>query len=202
VRDYLRAEAGFVEGQLRRDDIVLDLGCGYGRTLAVLAEKAALVVGIDTSAASLALASELLEQRRNILLARMDASSLAFVEGSFDIVACIQNGISAFAVDQRLLVCEALRVLRPGGTALFSSYTDSFWPHRLDWFARQAASGLIGEIDEERTGEGVIVCRDGLILTTVRLVDFAGLVAGLDVSWQAVEIDNSSQFYVLKKPAR
>ena len=201
VRDYLRAEVDFVVARLQPTDTVLDLGCGYGRTLPHLADKAALVVGIDTSAASLALARERLERYPTVLLARMDASSLAFVERSFDVVVCLQNGICAFDVDQRELIRESLRVLRPGGTALFSSYAEHFWQHRLDWFERQAAAGLIGEIDHERTGEGVIVCSDGLTLTTVRPTDFALLVAGLDVSWQAVEVDGSSQFYVLEKPA-
>ena len=179
---------------------MLDLGCGYGRTLRRLAEKAALVVGIDTSAASLALAGERLADCRNVVLARMDACVLDFVDRSFDVVVCIQNGICAFGVDQRELIREALRVLKPGGTALFSSYTDDFWQYRLDWFQRQAAAGVIGEIDYERTGEGVIVCRDGLTLTTVSPTDFALLVADLDVSWRAVEVDGSSQFYLLNKP--
>lgn len=200
VRCYLEAEVDFVVAHLQSRDIVLDLGCGYGRTLRRLAEKAALVVGIDTSAASLALAGERLADCRNVVLARMDACVLDFVDRSFDVVVCIQNGICAFGVDQRELIREALRVLKPGGTALFSSYTDDFWQYRLDWFQRQAAAGVIGEIDYERTGEGVIVCRDGLTLTTVSPTDFALLVADLDVSWRAVEVDGSSQFYLLNKP--
>ncbi len=201
VRRYLDAEVDFVVRRLRPTDLVLDLGCGYGRTLPHLAGKAALIVGIDTSAASLALARERLNRCPNVLLARMDASSLAFVEDSFDVVVCIQNGIAAFQIDQRGLVRESLRVLRPGGTAMFSSYADRFWAHRLEWFEAQAAAGLIGEIDRERTGQGIIFCRDGLTLTTVRPADFAALVVGLNVSWQAIEVDQSSQFYVLKKPA-
>jgi len=131
----------------------------------------------------------------------MDASRLAFVDGSFDLVACVQNGICAYAVDQRALIRESLRVLRPGGKALFSSYAESFWGPRLAWFERQAAAGLIGEIDHERSGEGVIVCRDGLRLPLLRPAEFAALAAGLEVAWQAVEVDHSSQFYLLEKPA-
>jgi len=200
VQQYLRAEVEFVVGRLRATDVALDLGCGYGRTLPVLARAAAFVVGIDTSELSLALARERLAGLANCLLARMDASSLAFVDGSFDAVVCIQNGISAFHVDQRELMRESLRVLKPGGAAMFSSYSDRFWKHRLAWFEAQAAAGLIGEIDAERTGDGVIVCTDGLTLTTVRPADFADLIAGLDVQAESTEVDESLWFYTLRKP--
>jgi 2-polyprenyl-6-hydroxyphenyl methylase/3-demethylubiquinone-9 3-methyltransferase len=200
VRRYLRAEVDFVVGRLQETDIVLDLGCGYGRTLPDLARRAAFVVGIDTSEPSLALARERLGAWPNVLLVRMDASRLTFADASFDAVVCIQNGISAFHVDQRELIRASLRVLKPGGRALFSSYAERFWEQRLDWFERQAAAGLIGEIDRERTGDGVIVCTDGLALTTVRPEEFATLVADLDVRWQTIAVDGSSQFYVLEKP--
>jgi SAM-dependent methyltransferase len=202
VQQYLRAEVDFAVGRLGPTAVVLDLGCGYGRTLPDLARAAAFVVAIDTSESSLALARARLSGLTNVLLARMDASRLAFADGSFDAVVCIQNGISAFHVDQRLVVCEALRVLRPGGVAMFSSYSDQFWEHRLAWFEAQAAAGLIGEIDPERTGEGVIVCTDGLTLTTVRPAEFATLVAGLDPRWETIEVDGSSRFYVLQKPGQ
>ncbi|MGO8683280.1 MAG: class I SAM-dependent methyltransferase [Thermoleophilia bacterium] len=201
VQRYLRAEVEFVVARLRRSDLVLDLGCGYGRTLPELARCAACVVGIDTSGPSLALARERLGECANVLLARMDASSLAFADGSFHVVVCIQNGIAAFHVDQRKLIRESLRVLKPGGTALFSSYADRFWKQRLGWFERQAAAGLIGEIDPVRSGDGVIVCRDGLTLTTIRPAEFATLAANLNVPWETIEVDGSSQFYVLEKPA-
>lgn len=200
VQQYLRAEMEFVAGRLRHTDVVLDLGSGYGRTLPDLVRVAAIVVGIDTSDASLALARERLSAFRSCLLARMDASALAFVDGTFDAVVCIQNGMCAFRVDKQLLVRESLRVLRPGGVAMFSVYADRFWEHRLTWFEAQAEAGLIGPIDRERTRDGVIVCADGLTLTTVRPDEFSALVAGLDVQLESIEVDGSSQFYVLKKP--
>ena len=52
----------------------------------------------------------------------MDAAALGFRDRVFDVVVCIQNGISAFKVDRRALIAEAIRVTRPGGSVLFSSY--------------------------------------------------------------------------------
>ena len=201
VQQYLNAEIEFVVARLAPSQVLLDLGCGYGRTLAHFAARAAFVVGIDTAAASLALARQRLAAVPNVLLVRMDASDLAFSEGSFDVISCVQNGIAAFDVDRRQLLREALRVLRPGGCAMFSSYSGRFWEERLAWFEAQAAAGLIGTIDHEATGDGVIVCRDGLTLDAVGPRRFAELARGLAAELESIEVDRSCWFHLLRKAA-
>jgi 2-polyprenyl-6-hydroxyphenyl methylase/3-demethylubiquinone-9 3-methyltransferase len=112
------------------------------------------------------MASEMMRDVPNCLLAGMDAVRLAFGDALFDLVICIQNGISAFKVDQEKLIREAVRVTRQGGRALFSSYAERFWDDRLEWFEIQARHGLIGEIDHDKTGRGIIVGKDGFRATT------------------------------------
>jgi ubiquinone/menaquinone biosynthesis C-methylase UbiE len=192
VRQYLKAELEYVMSSIGPSDTVLELGCGYGRVLARLAEKAKAAVGIDTSLASLALAKELYQDK--VLLAQMDAVNLGFADASFDLTACVQNGVSAFKVDKKALMRESLRVTRPGGFALFSSYATAFWDHRLDWFVRQAEEGLLGEIDWEATGGGVIVCKDGFRATTISGDEFQNLALELDRSAEILEVDGSSLF--------
>ena len=199
VRQYLDAEVDYVLNRLGADDVVLELGCGYGRVLGRLAERDRLVVGVDNSCASLALARDYLPSGVNVRLAAMDAIRLGCRENVFDVVVCIQNGISAFHVDPAELVAEALRVARPGGVLLFSSYAEAFWEERLAWFEAQAAEGLLGEIDRERTGDGVIVCRDGFTATTFRAGDFHALAASLGVEARVEEIDGSSVFCEITK---
>lgn len=199
VQQHLRAEVEFAVGWLRSSDIVLDLGCGYGRTLPDFATASRFAVGIDVSADSLALAARRLVDLGNILLIRMEASHLAFVDGSFDAVICVQNGIAAFGVDRRALVRETHRVLRPGGTAMFSSYSEQFWESRLEWFTAQADAGLIGPIDRERSGDGLIVCTDGLVLGAVGPEGFAELVDDLDAQIESTEVDGSCWFHLLRK---
>jgi len=178
---------------------VLELGCGYGRVLQKLLPKAQNVVGIDTSRESLLLAQRILEGNAPCHLLEMDAAALGFREGSFDVVVCIQNGISAFKADQRQLIAEAVRVARRGGTALFSSYAEKFWEERLKWFRRQAEYGLVGEIDEDASGDGVIVCKDGFRATTVGPADFVSLTTRPGITPQIHEVDGSSIFCEIKK---
>ena len=194
IKQYLEAEIEYVLNKLKATDIVLELGCGYGRILQRLLGKSEKVVGIDTSYASLLMAREYLGNISSCYLIEMDAAEFGFRKNSFDAVVCIQNGISAFAVNQRKLLEESVRVIRPGGIALFSSYSEHFWKDRLDWFRLQAKQGLLGEIDEAATGKGVIVCKDGFKASTVGPDDFAALSSGLPVFSKITEVDRSSIF--------
>ncbi|MFQ5869596.1 MAG: class I SAM-dependent methyltransferase [Candidatus Zixiibacteriota bacterium] len=194
VQQYLEAEIEHVLQRIRPGDLVLELGCGYGRLLHRLVSKARMVIGIDTSLASLLLAQQMLDDVSNCQLIKMNALHLAFRDRVFDLVACIQNGISAFHVNQKDLIRESIRVTKPGGTVLFSSYSDKFWDDRLEWFRLQSEAGFLGEIDPEKTGDGVIVCKDGFTGTTVRPEQFLSLTAGLNVDARLVEIDKSSLF--------
>lgn len=197
VRQYLAAEIGFVLEYLAPGATVLELGCGYGRVLEPLRARGRMAIGVDIALPSLAAA-----RRWGAVspppLAAMTALCLGFPDRAFDLVACIQNGISAFGVDRLALLEEALRVTRRGGIALFSTYSERFWEWRLQWFRLQAEAGLVGEIDEGATGNGVIVCRDGFRATTVTPAEWRQLAERLGISAELVEVDGSSLFCVLR----
>jgi len=194
VRRYLDAEIEHVASRLRPGDRVLELGCGYGRILERLAPKVGFLVGIDTSAQSLALACELLVGYSNCRLVRMDAGVLAFDGGVFDAVLCVQNGLSAFKIDRQRLVSECIRVTRRGGKVLLSTYAERFWEHRLEWFRLQSKEGLVGEIDWTTTRDGVIVCKDGFRATTISANEFEALAGELGIRRRIEEVDGSSLF--------
>jgi 2-polyprenyl-6-hydroxyphenyl methylase/3-demethylubiquinone-9 3-methyltransferase len=194
VKRYLEAEIEFILGKIKESDWVLELGCGYGRVLNRLIGKAKTVVGIDTWHTSLQLAQQISGSHPSCLLFEMNALELGFHDGQFDVVVCVQNGISAFGVDHRKLIEEAIRVTRSGGTVLFSSYSEGFWEDRLEWFRIQSNHGIIGEIDEAATGDGIIVCKDGFRATTVGLHEFSSLTSGFGVGTKITEVDGSSIF--------
>ncbi len=195
VRRYLRAEIDHLAQWVRPGDRVLELGCGYGRVLAPLAAIAGTGWGVDHALDSLRLAKN---EHPQLHLATMDAGRLGFAGGSFDLVLGIQNFISACGLPPAQLLAEGLRVTRPGGRLVLSSYTPQFWPHRLAWFRQQAAQGLLGPIDEVATGDGVIVCSDGFRATTFTSDDFSRLARSVGdeagVAAKIYSVDNSSLF--------
>ena len=194
IRQYLDSELNHVIAKLHPTDLVLDLGCGYGRTLPQLAARARWVIGIDISAPSLQLARKLVDGVPNVALSQMNAANLSFRGHTFDCVVCIQNGISAFHVDPRLLISESLRIAKPKSLILFSTYAAKFWEERLKWFQLQSETGLLGEIDYDKTKEGVIICKDGFTATTVDQDGFSKLTKEINATVRIEEVDESSLF--------
>ena len=101
----------------------LDFGCGVGRLSRPLAERFRECVGLDISEGMVKLARELNEDRPNCRFVVNAAPDLAQLEtGSFDFVyssLVLQHMPSAEMVEN--YVAEFLRVLRPGGLAVFQS---------------------------------------------------------------------------------
>ncbi|MFX1369001.1 MAG: class I SAM-dependent methyltransferase [Promethearchaeota archaeon] len=194
TKQYLEAEVQHALSYVSESDSIIELGCGYGRFLKRFVGTCKQVTGIDTSLESLLMARQIIGSKENVHLLQMNASTLAFPDNQFDVVLCVQNGISAFKLAPSDLMSESIRVARPGGICLFSSYSDKFWDARLEWFALQSEEGLLGEIDWEQTKNGVIVCNDGFRATTFRHDEFSSLANNLGVKSRIVEVDESSMF--------
>jgi SAM-dependent methyltransferase len=194
IKEYLEAEIEFVLAKTTPSMVALELGCGYGRVLERLLPRVRMAFGIDTSPCSLRMALEYLGRKPEVWLVCMDSVQMGLRDRAFDLTICIQNGICAFAVDQRQLFREAMRVTRSGGLVMFSSYAPQFWQHRLEWFEIQSEHHLIGEIDYRATGNGTIVCKDGFRATTAEKATFEKLAASLSVTPRITEVDGSSLF--------
>lgn len=106
-----------------RRECALDFGCGVGRLSRPLAERFRECVGLDISEGMLKLARELNEDRPNCRFVVNAAPDLEqFESGSFDFVyssLVLQHMPSEEIVEK--YVGEFLRVLRPGGLAVFQS---------------------------------------------------------------------------------
>lgn len=194
VKQFLEAEINFVLNSIKQNDIVLDLGCGYGRVAFRLSEKAKKVIGIDISKDNIQMAKKISKTNKKFNFYTMDAKKLDFHDNYFDTTICVQNGISAFKVDPSELLKESVRVTKKGGTILYSSYSEKFWYHRLKWFQIQSEHKLLGEIDYDLTRNGFIVCKDGFRATTYSGQEFLELASKFNVQSDIYEIDNSSVF--------
>jgi len=97
---------------------LLDIGCGQGRILKLLASRAHRAVGvdIDSDARRLARAELLLAGTPNTTLRQGDMVSLPFDDGEFDTV--ILDDVLGDAKEPTAALLEASRLVRTGGQVL------------------------------------------------------------------------------------
>ena len=199
VSEYLQRETAFVRDRLKKTDAVLEIAAGYGRIMKELAPYVESITGIEISGGNVRFGEEYLKNIANTELLVMDAHNIDY-DSCFDAVLCLQNGLSAIRADvPEAFAAKVIRALKIGGKAYFSTYHPNFWEQRIEWFQEQASKGLIGELDMEKTKNGVIICKDGFRATTHSITDLEKIGRSTNCGWQIFEVDDSSIFLVVEK---
>lgn len=103
------------EGSVAASGTALDLACGAGRHLAVLRERGFSAFGLDLSHPLL------LHARQQAPVVRGDMRVLPFRDGALDLVTSFFTSFGYFEdpADDRQVLREVRRVLRPGGVFAF-----------------------------------------------------------------------------------
>lgn len=124
-----------VDNYITAGDEVLEIGCGTG-TLAILcAEKGASVVGFDISYQMLAIARRKASERNltdKIQLREMAATEMdnSFGDGTFDKIVGTLVFSEFYPDEQKYVLREAYRILRPGGLLIIADEVRSNSPWR------------------------------------------------------------------------
>jgi SAM-dependent methyltransferase len=130
---------GLSHVQIGKDFTILDVGCGGGKTIEVLASLATdgKVYGIDYSAASVAASrrhNERLIAEGRVQVQRASVSQLPFPPATFDLVTAVETHY--YWPDLPSDLKEILRVLKPGGRLLLIAET--YRGRQSDWLYRPA----------------------------------------------------------------
>lgn len=111
------------------DRKILDIGCGTGRFLALVAERfpEAEMVGLDICPGMLRRAQPRCQRfGARVRFVRGDSANLPFDDGQFDVVTCSHS--FHHYPDQQRVVREMYRVLRPNGRVmLVDGDRDGWW---------------------------------------------------------------------------
>jgi 2-polyprenyl-6-hydroxyphenyl methylase/3-demethylubiquinone-9 3-methyltransferase len=104
---------------------VLDVGCGGGFTCEFMAQKGAVVSGIDQSQKCIIKAQEHAKNSRfKINYLQGLAEDIPFSNSTFDIVTCVD--VLEHVSDLNQTVLEIYRVLKPNGLFLFDTINRNF----------------------------------------------------------------------------
>ena len=103
---------------IRKDDVVLEIGCGIGRVGKLVAPLCRKWIGCDVASNMLALAAKRLRGLDNLELKEISGYNLSGVaDASVDVVYCTVVFMHLEPWDRYNYVLEAFRVLRPNGFA-------------------------------------------------------------------------------------
>jgi SAM-dependent methyltransferase len=109
-----------------RGKTLVEVGCGVGTDLVRFAKGGASVIGVDLSETAVRLAKSNLAasgQKGAVLVA--DGGDLPLPADSVDVFYA--HGVLQYAAAPRRIVEESLRVLKPGGQAIFMVYNRVSW---------------------------------------------------------------------------
>ncbi len=125
------------------DWVVADLGCGSGEVSALLAPRVGRVLAVDQSGPMLKAAGRRLRGVENVELIRADLASLPLPDAHCD--AALVLLVLTYVEDPAAVLCEARRVLRPGGKLV----AVDLLTHDRDAFRRQMGQRRAGFTDLE-----------------------------------------------------
>ena len=147
--DYLTpCERLLIDEYVKEGMDVLDLGVGGGRTTPYLSRLARRYVGVDYAAEMVRVCHD---KFPHLDFMEADAANMtALSDGSFDIVFFSFNGLDVLSPDDKRWSClsECHRLLRPGGTFIFSSHNPRALLVRPGWDparVRAFSRRLVGE---------------------------------------------------------
>lgn len=198
VKQYLDAEISFVRDNMIGNENVLELGAGYGRIVKELASNCKSILGIDISNESVSFGKEYLKDIPNADIITMDVKNITLQE-KFEVLLCLQNGLSAMKITSSDLIKKILEMVEVGGKAYFSTYSEKFWEYRIMWFKEQAQKGSLGELDLDKTKDGVIFCKDGFKAMTYTLEALKNIGELSGYEYEIQEVDESSVFLIIHK---
>lgn len=116
---------------IRKEDVVLEIGCGVGRVGKVVAPLCRKWIGCDVASNMLALTAKRLKDFSNVELVEISGYNLSGVaDASVDVVYCTVVFMHLEAWDRYNYISEAFRVLRPAGRIYVDNInlcTDGGW---------------------------------------------------------------------------
>ncbi len=100
----------------------MDLGCGVGRVISFLGDRAQCYCGLDISLEMVRGAKETYTGKASVFFINGDASLVPFGDSSFDFITCF--GLFEYLDNIELYLNEVRRLLKKDGSFIFTVHTE------------------------------------------------------------------------------
>lgn len=128
---YKDKEEKFIKENISKGDTVLDLGCGTGRTIKIIAPLCKEVIGIDNDEEAVERGQDNIKELNNSKLILEDAEETNFSDNYFDKIFIGLTFVN-FGDTKTKILSEIKRILKKDGKLIFSVYNENSLNARLE----------------------------------------------------------------------
>ncbi len=128
-KEFFEAEDKFLIERMNKDTIFLDIGCGMGRTLRVVAPLVKKAFGIDNDQVAVDSSRKNLKKFNNVEVIFEDAEKMTFEDNYFDIV--FTNSLGNFGETKDSILSEIKRIIKDDGLLVISIYNENALEERV-----------------------------------------------------------------------
>ncbi len=175
IKDWFSKETEYLEKNIKPNSKILDIGCGFGRHIKILASSAEEIIGIDNNKNMISKAKQNLSNFKNVKLFLQNAKRLQFDDDSFDYIICMTNTFGDFP-DIKINVLKGMkRVCKNNGKIIISVYSEK--------------SIEIRKNDYEKVGLHISKMKDGIIHTEEELISEQFTKAQLENLFNSIDLE-------------
>lgn len=156
IEDWFQKEIEYLQNNIKPNSKILDVGCGFGRHIKILASFSKEVIGVDNDENMVREAKQDLSNSDNVEVFLKEADNLSFDDDSFDYVICMTNTFGDFPDKKVDVLKEMKRVCKKDGRIIISVYSEK--------------SSEIRKKDYEKVGLTITKIENGIIYTKEGLV--------------------------------
>ncbi len=156
IKEWFQKEIDYLRKNIKPNSKILDVGCGFGRHIEIIADFSKEVVGIDKNRDMIKKAKQKLSNFKNVKFLVMDAQKLDFKDNYFDYVICMTNTFGNFLEIKEDVLKEIKRVCKKDGKIIISVYNNK----AID----------VRKLDYEKVGLHITKIKNGVIYTKEGLI--------------------------------
>ena len=192
IKDWFQKEIEYLKKNIKPNSKILDVGCGFGRHIEILAGFSKEVVGIDNNSDMIRKAKDRLSNFKNVKLFLQDAQNLDFEDDYFDYIICLTNTFGNFPDIKEKVLKEMKRVCKKDGKIIISVYNDKSLEIRKKSYEK------VG-LHITKIKDGIIYTKEGLISEQFSKPQLQQLFDKLNLKSKILELNDISFLCELQK---
>ena len=133
-KEFFVEEKKFLQENVPKESIVLDLGFGTGKAIKILSPIAKKIIGIDNDKKAIEKCKNNVKSLKNVKVSLQDAEKTHFKDNSFDVVVCMGSTFDNFGETKTKILLEIKRVLKNKGLFILGVYNENALKARLKFY--------------------------------------------------------------------